>query len=172
MYNLQQLVKLLRLSRLPRNALKEIFGDYAVLDSGATSSFIKPEHGAEPTGEKSTKIVKIPNGQSMKASEKAMLPNKKLRDEARECDIVPGLHKDSLVSVGKLADFGYYTIFMPGNQGVQIFDGTKSKYVYLEKTYSEGGETTKVPIKDDKIALPKEELEESLNNVFELPSIE
>ena len=79
----------------------------------------------------------------MQASEKAMPPNKKLRDEARECDILPGLHKDSLVSVGKLADAGYYTIFMPGNQGVQIFDGTKSKNVYLEKPYSEGGETTK-----------------------------
>ena len=120
LYNLQQLIKLSRISRLPRNALKEIFGDqifgdHAVLDSGATSTFIKPEHGAEPTGEKSTKIVRIPNGQSMQASEKAMLPNKKLRDKVRECDILPGLHKDSLVSVEKLADAGYYTIFMPGN---------------------------------------------------------
>ena len=70
LYNLQQLVKLLQISRLPRNALKEIFDDYVVQDSGATSSFIKPEHGAEPTGEKSTKNDKIPNGQSMRASKK------------------------------------------------------------------------------------------------------
>ena len=79
----------------------------------------------------------------MIASEKATLPNKKLGDEARECDILPGLHKDSLVSVGKLADAGYYTIFMPGNQGVQIFDGPKQKYVYLGNQSSEGGETIK-----------------------------
>ena len=140
---MKQITKLSRLSRLPRNALKEIFGNHAVLDSGATSTFIKPEHGAEPTGEKSNKIVRVPNGQSMIASEKAMLPNKKLRDEARECDILPGLHKDSLISVGKLADAGYYTIFMPGNQGVQVIVGTKTKCVCLGKQSSEGGETTK-----------------------------
>ena len=167
---------MLQLSRLPRNALKETFGDYAVLYSGATSSFIKPENGAEPTGEKSTKIVKIPNGQSMKASEKAMLPNKKLRDKARECDILPGLRKDSLVSVGKLADAGYYTILMPGNQGVQIFDGTKSK-VYLPREailrgWRDHQGLWRVPIKDEEFSLQKEELDESLNNVFDLPYME
>ena len=156
---MQQLIKLSRLSRLPRNALQEIFGDHAVLDSGATSTFIKPGHGAEPTGEKSSKIVRVPNGQSMIASEKAMLPNKKLRDKARECGILPGLHKDSLVSVGKLADAEYYTIFVPGNQGVQIFDGTKLNIFLPGEAILRGWRDHqglwRVPIKDEEFALPK-----------------
>ena len=99
----------------------------------------------------------------MIASEKAMLPNKKLRDEARECDILPGLHKDSLVSVGKLADAGYYTIFMPGNQGVQIFDGTKTKVCLPGEAILRGWRDHqglwRVPIKEEEYALPDEELE-------------
>ena len=176
LYNLKQITKLSRLSRLPRSALKEIFGNQAVLDSGATSTFIKPEHGAIPTGEKSNKIVRVPNGQSMIASEKAMLPNKKLRDEARECDILPGLHKDSLISVGKLADAGYYTIFMPGNQGVQVIDGTKTKMCLPGEAILRGWRDHqglwRVPIAEEEYALPDEDLEESLNNVFDLPSLE
>ena len=89
-----------------------------MFDVGATSSFMMPKDGAETTGRKSTKIIRILNGRSIKTLEKAMLSNKNLRDKARECDILPGLHKDSLVSIGKLADAGYYSIFMPGNQGV------------------------------------------------------
>ena len=37
-------------------------------------------------------------------------------------DIIPGLQHNSLVSVGKIADAGYYTIFMPGGEGLQVFD--------------------------------------------------
>ena len=61
---------------------------------------------------KINKIVSTPTGESMKASEKAVLPNKNLRDKGRKYDILPELHRDSLVSVRKLADAGYYTIFV------------------------------------------------------------
>ena len=50
--DLKNELKMRRLLRLPVKSLREIFGHNAVLDSGATSSFIKPEEGAIPTGEK------------------------------------------------------------------------------------------------------------------------
>ena len=48
-----------------------------------------------------------------------------MRDKARECDILPSLEHNSLVSVGKLADAGYYTLFMPGGREVQVYDSNK-----------------------------------------------
>ena len=51
------------------------------------------------------------------------------------------IYQNSLIIVGKLADAGYYTIFMPGGEGVQVFDTNKSKVVWQEKEWSKGGET-------------------------------
>ena len=82
----------------------------AILDSGATSTFMRPQDGAIHTGEKSTKRVSMPDGRAIQASEKALLPWNKLRHDASKCDILPGLQHNSLVSVGKLADAGYYTL--------------------------------------------------------------
>ena len=69
----------------------------------------------------------MPDGTIIQATKKAMLPMTQLRKEARQYDILPGLQHNSLVSVGKLADAGYYTIFVPGGEGVQVFDENKSK---------------------------------------------
>ena len=85
------------------------------LDSGATSSFIKPNGGAKFTGHPSNKGVRMTNGQTLSTSFKALLPDTTLNPIARERDILPGLQHNSLVSVGKLSDAGYCTIFMSGN---------------------------------------------------------
>ncbi len=47
------------------------------------------------------------------------LPYKQLSDKAREADILPGL-KTPLISVNKMAEEGYMTIFHPGDKGVTI----------------------------------------------------
>ena len=119
---LQQAVAVARLQRTSVRNLKRIFGHKVVLDSGATSSFIRPEDGAVPTGKPSKKNVWMPDGNSLQASDEALLPIKSLRPETRACDMLPGLQHNSLVSVGKLTDAGYCTIFMPGNQGVVVVD--------------------------------------------------
>ena len=98
-----------------------------VLDSGAISGFIKPNGGAKSTGQPSNKEVRMPNGQTLSTSFKALLPNTALTPKARQCDIFPGLQHKSLVSVGKLSGVGYCAIFMPGNQGVQVVNGNKVK---------------------------------------------
>ena len=63
----------------------------------------------------------MPDGIIIQDTKNAMLPMTQLRKEERKCDILPGLQHNSLVSVGKLAKAGYYTIFMPGGKGVQVF---------------------------------------------------
>ena len=43
-----------------------------------------------------------------------------MRDKTRECDTIPGFKHNSLVSVGKLADAGYYTLCMSGGKEIQV----------------------------------------------------
>ena len=97
---LREELRMRKLFRLPTKSLRNLFGHNAVLDSGATSSFIKPHGGAFPTGQPSFKRARMPNEQTLNTSLKALLPNKNLNQKARECDILPGLQHSSLVSVG------------------------------------------------------------------------
>ena len=119
----------------------------------------------------------MPNGQTLNTSFKALLPNTTLNQKARECDILPGLHHNSLVSVGKLSDAGYCTIFMPGNQGVHVIDGNNVKIHVSGEAVLRGWRDHqglwRVPLEDGNSApLSPRQLKESLNNVFDLPSTE
>ena len=98
-----------KLVRIPSSvlSLRQNFGHNAILDSGATSSFIKPNGGAKSTGHPSYKEIRMLDGQTLSTFFKALLPNTALNSKARDCDIVPGLQHNSLVSVGKLSDAGY-----------------------------------------------------------------
>ena len=89
----------------------------ALLDSAATSSFIQSAQGLQITG-KSNKVVRAANGGLMQASSTALLDLSKLRTEAREAIVVPGLNTKALLSVSPLANAGYTTIFHPHKQGV------------------------------------------------------
>ena len=92
-----------------------------ILDSGASGHFGPENGGLEPTGETSDKVVGLADGAPVRATGKAKLPMKNLRETARDGDIIPGL-KNTLVSVSKLSDDGYVTIFQPGGQGVEVYD--------------------------------------------------
>ena len=92
----------------------------AVIDSGATSSFWRPEDAHIKTGEASGKVVVMPNGQETRSSEKALLPNEQLNEAARDLDVLPELQHNSLLSVVKLADAGYTTVFHAGDGGVTV----------------------------------------------------
>jgi hypothetical protein len=89
-----------------------------VIDSGATSHFV-PEELDLPKKGKSDKEVFLPDNSSLQASYKTELPFEQLSNIAREADILPGL-KTPLISVNKLAEEGYTTIFHPGEEGVTI----------------------------------------------------
>ncbi len=45
-----------------------------------------------------------------------------LKNTAIKCNIIPGLCHNLLIIMVKLANTGYYTIFMPGDWGMQVVD--------------------------------------------------
>jgi hypothetical protein len=90
-----------------------------VLDSGATSHFVRPEEDLSITG-LSNKRVNLPDGSTIQATHTATLPFDALSPQARQADVLPGLRPNSLVSVGKLADANYATIFHPKGEGVTM----------------------------------------------------
>ena len=69
------------------------------------------------------KIFHVP-GQATNKATKRMLTKHNLRPAAREMNIVPGLHS-TLISVPKLADAGYTTVF--SKAGAMIYDDYTTK---------------------------------------------
>ena len=96
-----------------------------ILDTGATSG-AAPEEDEEcfvGTGEASTKTFMFPDKRTNKAT-KRMLTKHNPCPAAREMNIVPGLHS-TLISVPKLADAGYTTVF--NKAGAMIYDDYTTK---------------------------------------------
>ncbi len=85
-----------------------------ILDTSATSGMapVDNEEYFDDTGQKLSKIFMLPDKRGHKAIKK-MLLWQPLRDSAREMSIVPGLHS-TLISIPKLADTNYTTIFEKG----------------------------------------------------------
>jgi hypothetical protein len=91
-----------------------------IIDSAATSNFISNKLNLPKTG--ASKIpVYLPDYSTLQTSNKTMLPFEQLSKEAREAHILSGLNK-SLLSVNKMAENGYTTIFHEGNKGVTIHE--------------------------------------------------
>jgi hypothetical protein len=82
-----------------------------ILDTGATSGAGQPEDADafEHTGQPSTKVFMLPDKSRVRATYKMLLKHK-LREGAREMNIVPGLHS-TLVSVPKIVDKDYVLVF-------------------------------------------------------------
>jgi hypothetical protein len=86
----------------------------SILDTGATSGTASAddEEYFDNTGQKSRKIFMLPDKRQHKATKK-MLLWQPLCELAREMNIVPGLHS-TLISISKLADANYLTVFEKG----------------------------------------------------------
>ena len=82
-----------------------------ILDSGATSGAagVEDEYELSDMGQLSIKTFMFPNGTKQQATKKMHLKHD-IREEAREINILPGIHAP-LISVPKLADAGYVTVF-------------------------------------------------------------
>jgi hypothetical protein len=89
-----------------------------IIDSGATSQLFSEELNLPSEG-KFNKEVYLPDNTRLWTSTKTKLPFKQLIEAAREADILPRL-KQLLLSVNKMAEEGYATIFHPGEEGVMI----------------------------------------------------
>ena len=108
-----------------------------VVDSGATSSFVRPEENLTITGP-SNKVVALPDGSTKQATHTAILPFESLSDDARKADVLPGLRPNSLISVGKLADADYTTIFHPRGEGVTVHEKNTVRVQLLRKPALQG----------------------------------
>jgi hypothetical protein len=91
-----------------------------MLDSGASKTFVNSGRGMQLTGP-SNKIVVTANGTELPASNTALLPTRALSKGAREAIVVPGMSQRALMSVATLANNGYTTVFLPGQEGVNVF---------------------------------------------------
>jgi len=147
----------------------------AILDSGATSGAAgeEDEYGLIDTGQQSNKTFMFPNNAKQKATKK-MHHKHDIRQEAKEMNIIPGLHAP-LISVPKLADAGYITVFEK-NIAI-VYDKatttvTASKRPVLQAPrcqtsglWTMGLEPSKRTGKTEAAATP-----ESINALFDLPS--
>ena len=70
---------------------------------------------------KLNKEVYLSDDTKLQATYRTELPFNQLSDKAREADIFPGI-KTPFISVNKLAEEGYTTIFHPGEDGVTIHE--------------------------------------------------
>ena len=104
--------------QLEANAIEEAIRQ-AMLDSGASKTFVNSRQGMQRTG-LCNKVVVTADGTKLPASH-ILLPTQALSKGAREAIVVPGMQQKALLSVGTLADNGYTTVFLPGQEGVNIY---------------------------------------------------
>ncbi len=105
---------------------------------------------------------------TLQATSTTQLPFKQLSTKAREANIIPGLTK-SLLSMNKMVENGYTTIFRPGNKGVVIHkEGTltitMSKPPVLQRCKKRGAKLWTISTQE------MEPEHKGVANVYSLPS--
>jgi hypothetical protein len=136
---------------------------------------VDDEEYFDDTGQKSSKIFMLPNKQQHKATKKMHLWQP-LRESAREMNIVPGL-QSTLMSVPKLADANYTTVFKKGKATIYgaltttimadqplILDAPRCKLMGLWELPLEPLQTTSSNTRSA-VTQP-----ETINVIFDLPS--
>ena len=100
----------------------------AIADSGATSSVgtkkDRKRNVFVATGRQSDKAFRMPNGEVEEASDMDELQHD-VRHPAKDVHIVPGIERDSLLSIAKFADANYVAIF--DKDELNIYDANKTK---------------------------------------------
>lgn len=143
-----------------------------MLDSGTSSHFIQHGRGMKLTMA-SNKSITTANGDIMHATGTAELPIKHLKPNPRQAIIAPGLHSKALMSVSKLANVGYTTIFHPHNEGVTVHDFNDFeltlKSLPLLQGWRQAGALWTVLITEQAKVNPALDISEQANNVYELP---
>jgi TfoX/Sxy family transcriptional regulator of competence genes len=139
-----------------------------IIDSGATSHFVTEGLNLPATGP-SDLTVYLPDDSTLRATSATQLPFEQLSDEARRANILPGLTK-SLISVNKLAENGYTTIFRPGNEGVTFHKKGTLTITTSEPPVLQGHKRRGENLWTVSVPKTKSKREEAAN-VYNLPSI-
>ncbi len=102
----------------------------AVADSKATSSVgtkrDRKRNALVATGHQSDKAFRMPNGEVEEASNMDKF-QQDVRHPAKDVHIVPGIERDSLLSIPKFADTNYIAIF--NKDEVNIYDANKTTII-------------------------------------------
>ena len=144
-------------------------GKSMVLDSGATSHFVRVLDNLPEIGP-SQKIVGLPNGAKIQASHMARLPFNTLTNTAREAHVLPALKTHSLISVPKLADEGYITVFLDGQKGVVVYKANDIVFTTRTKPILQGCRDLSGLWKINKNAQASAATIQQVHNVYDLPS--
>ncbi len=139
-----------------------------IIDSGATSHFMSEDLHL-PTEGSSNKEVYLPNNAKLTTSKRTKLPFNKLTNAAREADVLLGL-KQSLLSVNKMSEEGYTTLFHPGENGVTFHKKGTITITTSEPPVLTGEKSNAAKLWT--IQTPEmRDTKEETNNVYSLPSI-
>ena len=144
-----------------------------MLDLGTTKTVVKSGRRLQLTGP-SDKIVAVANGGELAASNTALLQTRVLSKGAREATVVPGMSQAALMSVATLANNGYTTVFLPGNNGVDVFRANDVVISLTAPPALHGWWDRRglwmVPVVDDNPISPGLDIAETAMDVDKLPS--
>jgi hypothetical protein len=83
-----------------------------LVDSGCTGHFLLSNVSCFQKSVTTNPLtVRLPNGQTMKSTHTAIRDIPQLSKAAKAAHIFPAMENNSLLSVGKLCDEGYYVLF-------------------------------------------------------------
>ncbi len=140
---------------------------------GASKTFVNSRRGLQLTC-RSDKVVKTAGGTKLQATDTGLLSTRALSKGAREAIVVPGMSQPALMSVSTLANNGYTTVFLPGNNGVDVF---RADDVVISSTappalqgWRDGRGLWMVPVVDDTTISPGLDVAETAMGVYKLPS--
>ncbi len=121
-----------------------------------------------PMKGKSHKEVYLPDNTKLHASYKTEVPFSQLISRAREADVLPGL-KTPLMSINKMAEEGYTTIFHPRQEGVTMPKPGTLTIAMAEPPILQGCKPKGVKLWT--VLVKSETNTEQANNAYDLPSI-
>ena len=111
----------------------------AVADSGATSSVgtkkDRKKNAFVATGRQLDRVSRMPTGDVKEASDIDKLHHD-VRHPAKDVHIVPGIERDSLLSISKFADANYIAIF--DKEEVNIYDANKTTIAVSQSAILQG----------------------------------
>jgi hypothetical protein len=158
--------------QLESNAIEHAITQ-AMLDSGASKMFVNSRRGLQLTGP-SDKVVVTAGGTKLHATNTGLLSTLALSKGAREAIVVPEMSQTALMSITMLANNGYTTVFLPGQEGMDIF---RAKDVVISPTappalqgWRDNRGLWMVPIVDEPTISPGINIAEAAMGVYELPS--
>jgi hypothetical protein len=99
---LEQQKALCAFKQLKANAIEDTITQ-AMLDSGASKTFVNSRRGLQLTGP-SNKVVIAAGGTKLHESNTALLLTRALSKGAREAVVIPGMSQQALMSVSTLAN--------------------------------------------------------------------